>query len=318
MKFPTLLIATDLLPKTDPAIARAARIATTLAADVSILHVLSTEARHPDVTDQTVESIERLNGIAGRERWPSRQPITAMVRAGVPANVIIEAAAELRPDLLVLGPHATRGVRERITTVFGGTIAERTLAARVCPVLVARERPQEAYQRILIALDLSTTAISAIRAAESLVMGPHADVSVLHAAASPYMGSVESTMGAARGMSARHLAAWRSRATVSVRTLLRQASTDFSRYGIQIEDRPPARAILEAMHAQEPDLLVLGTSGRGPWGRALIGSVANEVLGEAWCDVLVVPDVTQTQGRFVDEETERRTDREAVARTRWL
>ncbi|MEP7243124.1 MAG: universal stress protein [Gammaproteobacteria bacterium] len=40
---------------------------------------------------------------------------------------------------------------------------------------------------------------------------------------------------------------------------------------------------------QEPDLLVMGTSGRGPWGRALLGSVANEVLNEAWCDVLVVP-----------------------------
>jgi nucleotide-binding universal stress UspA family protein len=75
--------------------------------------------------------------------------------------------------------------------------------------------------------------------------------------------------------------------------LLRRASSDFTRYGIQIEEDPPARAILEAVNHQEPDLLVMGTSGRGPWRRALLGSVANEVLNRAWCDVLIVP-----QGSF--------------------
>jgi hypothetical protein len=35
---------------------------------------------------------------------------------------------------------------------------------------------------------------------------------------------------------------------------------------------------------------VMGTRGQGPLRRVLLGSVANEVLNEAWCDVFVVPE----------------------------
>jgi nucleotide-binding universal stress UspA family protein len=221
--------------------------------------------------------------------------------------VIIEAAAELRADLLILGPHASRGASERLATAFGGTIAERVLTARVCPVLIARAQPQGAYRRILVALDQSRTALQAIRTAEALVMTSDAEVSVLHSAGTPYFDTVE-YLGAPRGMSARAFEELRKHATMEVRALLRQASMDSSRYGIQIEDRPPPRAILDAMDQQEPDLLVLGTSSRGAWGRALVGSVASEVMSQAWCDVLVVPELAQHATIPLEDEKAWRRD----------
>jgi nucleotide-binding universal stress UspA family protein len=112
-------------------------------------------------------------------------------------------------------------------------------------------------------------------------------------------------------MSARAFEAFRDHATIRVRALLRDVSADISRYGIQIEDRPPARAILDAMDQQEPDLIVLGTSGRGPWGRALIGSVACEVMHQAWCDVLIVPESAKQATIPVEMEHMR-------IRRRWL
>jgi universal stress protein E len=307
MNFPTLLVATDLLPKTDAAIARAARLATSLRADCTLLHAFSTDPRDGAVPKRTRDSVVHLSSIAAQEVWPPRQPVNVLSRAGTPATVIIEAATELRADLAVLGPHASRGTSERIASAFGGTVAERILAARTCPVLIAREPPRGAYRRILVALDLSRTAIHAVRAAEALVITPEADVSVLHASDAPYLDTVE-YLGAARGMTARGLAAFRARATLGVRALLRQASADFSRYGIQIDDQPPTRAILEAMNHQEPDLIVLGTSGRGPWGRALIGSVASEVMRQAWCDVLIVPELVQRAWIPLEEQTPLRTD----------
>jgi nucleotide-binding universal stress UspA family protein len=215
-------------------------------------------------------------------------PPGTQVRSGVPGRAVVEAAAEQEASLLVLGPHERGGPRERITTAFGGTVAVRALAARVCPVLVVREPPRHAYRRVLLALDLSPNATDVVHAAESLVLDSRADASVLHAHDTPYLGSVEHA-DAGRGMSARYSALWRSHATVTVRSLLRRSSRDFSRYGIQIDDAPPARAILDAMKQQEPDLVVMGTSGRGPVGRAFLGSVANQVLNDGWCDVLVVP-----------------------------
>ncbi len=104
-----------------------------------------------------------------------------------------------------------------------------------------------------------------------------------------------------------------------MRALLRQASADISRYGIQIEDKPPARAILDAMDQQEPDLLVLGTSARGPWGRALVGSVASEVMSQAWCDVLIVPELAQQTAIPIEGKGRLQPDFEgALVRRRWL
>lgn len=315
MNFPTLLVATDLLPKSEAAIARAAKLTTSLRADCSLLHAFSTDARDGTVPKRTRESVVRLSAIAAQEGWPARQPINVLSRAGAPATVIIEAATELRADLLVLGPHESRGASERISRAFGGTIAERVLAARVCPVLVVREQLQGSYRRILVALDQSRAALQAIRTAEALVMSHEADVSVLHSVGAPYFDTVE-YLGAPHGMSARAFQAFRDRATVDVRALLRQASADISRYGIQIEDRPPARAILDAMDQQEPDLLVLGTSGRGPWGRALIGSVASEVMSQAWCDVLIVPELAHQAVPVEDKKGPRIASLDA--RRRWL
>jgi nucleotide-binding universal stress UspA family protein len=318
MNYPTLLVATDLLPKTEAAVARAARLATSLRADCSLLHAFSTDARDGTVPKRTSESVIRLSAIAARDEWPAGQPINVFSRAGAPASVIIEAATELRADLLVMGPHASRGASERMAAAFGGTIAQRVLSTRTCPVLVVREPPQSAYRRILVALDQSRAALQAVRTAEALVMTPEADVSVLHSVAAPYFDNVED-LGAAHGVSARAFEAVRDRASIGVRALLRQASADISRYGIQIEDRPPARAILDAMDQQEPDLLVLGTSGRGPWGRALIGSVASEVMSQAWCDVLIVPEVARQVGIPVEEKQVSSIELENIrARRKWL
>src|SRR5262245_39613832 len=123
MKFPTFLVATDLLPKTDAAVARAARLATSLRAECSLLYAFSTDARDGTVSKRTRESVIRLSAIAAQEGWPAQQPINVLARAGAPASVIIEAATELRADLLVLGPHANRTTSERIVSAFGGTIA---------------------------------------------------------------------------------------------------------------------------------------------------------------------------------------------------
>ena len=318
MNFPTLLVATDLLPKSEAAVARAARLATSLHADCSLLHAFSTDARDGTVPKRTRESVIRLSAISAQEGWPSRQPINVLSRAGSPATVIIEAVTELRADLLVLGPHANRSNSERIMATIGGTVAERVLTSRICPVLVVREQPQAAYRRILVALDQSRAALQAIRTAEALVMSPEADVSVLHSVGAPYFETVE-YLGAPHGMSARAFEAFRDRASISVRGMLRQASADISRYGIQIEDKPPARAILDAMDQQEPDLLVLGTSGRGPWGRALIGSVASEVMSQAWCDVLIVPELTQQTAIPGEDKRRLQPDLEgALVRRRWL
>lgn len=50
----------------------------------------------------------------------------------------------------------------------------------------------------------------------------------------------------------------------------------------------PEREIIETAREWKADLMVLGSHGRGFWGRAMIGSVSDAVIHNACCPVLVV------------------------------
>jgi nucleotide-binding universal stress UspA family protein len=75
-----------------------------------------------------------------------------------------------------------------------------------------------------------------------------------------------------------------------LRTLLTGVSNDFARYDLVVESASPLTMIPEVVRRLNPDLLILGTHGRGLLGRALFGSVSNRVMSAAVCDVLIVPD----------------------------
>jgi len=78
----------------------------------------------------------------------------------------VEVLAEAQANLLVLGPHRKRALRDALK----GTILDKVLAARKCPVLIVRDEARLPYRRVLLALDLTVASSSAIRAAESLVL----------------------------------------------------------------------------------------------------------------------------------------------------
>jgi nucleotide-binding universal stress UspA family protein len=206
------------------------------------------------------------------------------IRAGNAGHLIGEAAARSKADLVVLGPHSKRPLRD----VLEGTIAAKTLVSTVAPVLVVRAAAERAYGRVLLALDISEASASAIRAAETFVLTDRADATVVHAHTPPYEGMLYSTRIGMEAM-AGYAENWSREATRSVRTLLKRESDDVSRYDIHIEHGPAAPAITKTVERFAPDLLVLGTGGVGRLRRALIGSVANRVLHESTCDVLIVP-----------------------------
>jgi nucleotide-binding universal stress UspA family protein len=50
----------------------------------------------------------------------------------------------------------------------------------------------------------------------------------------------------------------------------------------------PAESIIEAARSEGADMIVVGSHGRAPLGRALIGSVSDQVVRHAPCPVMVV------------------------------
>jgi universal stress protein E len=284
-----ILCATDLLPTSESAIDRAGMLADQLGADLSILHVV-----RPTESDwllqQDLERASRdLKFRVGLALWRYDTLPNVHVRAGNPTRVLIETLKELAPDLIVLGRHRQRGAWDSLA----GTMAARVLSERRYPVLIVDGMAWHAYHNIVLALDCTTASVEALRVAEALVLKDAVRSVIVHAYQPPYDGMLTST-GIAGDVVTRYSEAWSHEAEATLRARLMATSNDFSRYELIVENATPSAAIQKIVRRMRPDLLVLGTRGRGRLGRAVLGSVANRVLETARCDVLVVPDRTES------------------------
>lgn len=250
-----ILCATDLLPKSEAAVERAGMLADQLAADLTLLHVV-TPSESQQALEQTLHTaFARMRSRAQAPLWKGARAPAVGVRAGSPTRIILDTLAQSKPQLLVLGPHRKRPLRDALE----GTIAEKALAARSCPVLIVQSEARTSYRRALLALDLSESSASALRAAESLVLTPAMDAWIVHSNQPPSQALLE-------------------QAGVGPTSL------------VHLEQQTAATGILRAIERYEPDLLVVGARGGGRLRRALVGSVANRVLHEIACDALIVPE----------------------------
>ncbi len=280
---PRLLCATDLLPKTEAAIDRAGLLAEQLQAQLSLMHVVSPVASELNLEQALQHAITGLNARARPPSWRAGPTPEVVVRTGNPARLIIDSIDKHRVDLLIMGPHRKRGMRD----VLEGTMAEKILNTRQCPLLIVQQPAAAEYRQVLLALDVAEESGAAVRAAETLVLNPRAQAMVMHVCEPPYQGMLRSA-----GVGTQEIISYvnesRREAAGEIRDLLRRSSADHTRYGVVIGESHPARAIRRAVEMYQPDLLVMGTSG-GRVRRALIGSVASQVMDAAGCDVLVVP-----------------------------
>jgi len=304
-----ILCATDLLSKTDAAIGRAGILSDHLGADLTLLHVV-VPGESQMALEQTLQHASyEMQSRVRPPLWRAERSPSVAVHTGIAASIILDAAARSDVRLLVLGPHRRRPLHDALE----GTIAEKALAARSCPVLVVRNEARDPYRRVLLALDASDASASALRAAESLVLTPEMSATVVHAHRPPYEGMLYSADVGPETV-ARYAENWNRDAKRVVRELLDHESNDASRYVIHIEQKPAAPGILQAIEHSSADLLVMGTRGGGRLRRALVGSVANRVLHEAECDVLIVPEGSSGQVRSKSESGGRRPGRGIEAR----
>lgn len=293
-----ILCATDLGTRSEAAMDRAGELADATGARLTLLHVVVPGSGR--VLEQTLrEAQATLGARAEPPLWRARRLPHTALRTGNPARVIVdELRADGGTDLLVLGPHRRRPLRD----VLEDTIAARALSLPdPVAVLIVQEPVRAPYRRVMLALDASAASVGALRAAEALVLRDAARAVVVHAYEPPYVGLLD--YAGVRGReTAAYANGWCDEATRAIDHLLRRESEDPGRYGMLIEERQPAPGILHAVSQFGPDLLVMGTRGGGRIHRALLGSVANRVLRDVTCDVLVVPEAAAPAARVSSPE----------------
>jgi nucleotide-binding universal stress UspA family protein len=172
-----------------------------------------------------------------------------------------------------------RAAPRRSPSAHGNSVREPRVS------LIAEAEPGYAPQpgalrRILLATDLSAASDGATKQAFDLAAGLGANlliVSVIDPA----------VRGAAGGRVARmdQRRAEREAAAQQLVVRGRQAGVPVS---FMVWEGDPGQSIVDAAAAEQVDMVVVGTHGRGAVGRLLIGSVSDFVLRNAPCPVLVV------------------------------
>jgi universal stress protein E len=279
-----LLSVTDLLPKSEFSIDRAGLLADELGAELSLLHVVSPVASERVLEQSLQIAIERMKSRVRSPLWHAATTPDVVVRPGNPARVILDTIAREKPDLVIMGPHERRGVVDALQ----GTIAEKIVSSRNCPVLVVQQRAKTAYRNVLLALDVAAGSRAALRAAEQFVLRDGAQAAVIHACASVDLAVLQAADMEAAGLGFQPECS-PDVATASMRDLLEQESADPRRYELVVTQGNPLPTILRTIGRRKPDLLVMGTRGDGRMRRAVLGSVANQLLKVAPCDILIVP-----------------------------
>lgn len=190
-------------------------------------------------------------------------------------DVIAAAAERLTVDLIVAGA----GRRER---GFLGTVAERIVRQAPCSVLIVAG-PARPPRHILCAVDFSAPARAALEAAADLAAERDATLTIVHAFSAGELAVPGMAAEAALAVEARDAA------NKALRGLAVEVEARAGRpVSARVVDGPPSDAILVAAREAAADLIVTGTHGRTGIARAVLGSVAENVVRHAEQPVLVV------------------------------
>lgn len=279
-----IMVATDFSARSDRALRRATLLARQSAAELSLVHVVDDDQPPRIVETERAVAADLLREQAATIREVDGVACAARVVMADPFAGIVGAAADIAPDLLVIGPHRRRLLRD----VFVGTTAERTIRSVPCPVLMVNAPPVGPYRHALLATDLSEGSREAIRRFWELGLAPRSPATVLHV-----FHAAEARMMRAHGTPSDHheadLEEAGERAARALSEFLRGAAHGPMRQVPRHQRTNAASEILSAAREMKADLIVVGTHGRNGLEAVFLGSVAAQVLRGAEPDVLAVP-----------------------------
>ena len=272
----------------DPQLAAAIALAATLDATLHVVHAydMPDPARYPylQMTVFTPESLQQIfdrqqHALEGQVRAiTDSSHVKCLARPAPAALALLDVADEVNADLIIVGASH----HGRLARAIVGSTAQRVIRRSELPVLVAGGAG-ERVQRILLTTDMSELStkvmIRGAALADALAGGGGTERRALLVVGYDLPMIMPMEPGGIEKVAARKLDEYLGRiGGAGVRPVVGHV-----RVG------EPAREILAEVDAWGADLLVLGTHGRGPASRFLIGSVAESVLRRVECDVLVLP-----------------------------
>jgi nucleotide-binding universal stress UspA family protein len=287
MRFTKILCPTDFSPGSQPAVGAAVQLANATNAELVLAHAWYLTSPlaggeyvfPPQVTQQLVDDSQRAlddavrgAGTAGATR------VSGRLLAGAPWAQIV-GLLEAEPfDLCVIGTHGRTG----LSRILLGSVAENVVRHAPCSVLTVRPTGVgPAFEHVLVPTDFSESSDQALGIAAEMVR-PGGAITLLHVLELPvsYRGEVP-IPELARDLDKHAVEALEKRAKRLGAKLGGRVLTR-SRIGY-----PGAQTLAVLDDDRTIDLVVMGSHGRTGLRRVLLGSVAEKVVRNARCSVLV-------------------------------
>ncbi len=227
--------------------------------------------------EEGAADLRRLMSSTGR----SGVEVAAALCRGRSYVEIIRHARSVGSDLIVLGRHGRRGLRD----IFIGSTAARVSRMAGVPVLVVGRKANRPYERVVIAVDLEDTSRAVVEAA-LCVSGPDVRaVTMLHAYHVPFEDLIFPNVSRTRMTGLRKEC--RQTAASGMSRLQSSLGDAGVLWRTRVVHGDARAAILMETIKRRADFVAVGTHGRSGLSHSLVGSVAESVIEAAACDVLV-------------------------------
>ena len=288
----SVLAATALAEAGDEALHVAGKLAAAAHAELHVIHAFDLDlgaypelGDSPDFPGRIAQVEEALARQLRRSLPPGVEAATREVVIYLAHRAILDRAAEVRADVIVLGPHRGRTLEERLL----GTTADRVIRSAACPCLIVHDTLALPLRRVLVPLDLSDRACGALEAAARWSEGlgargrepslPEVELDVVHVVPGLFATDDLPVNRAAIGPRM-HRQVEEALAGHELAARVREEL---------VRGHEAAVEIVGYAKNRHSDLIVLATHGHGALHRALVGSVASTVARSATCPVLLVP-----------------------------
>ncbi|SDW06668.1 Nucleotide-binding universal stress protein, UspA family [Marinococcus luteus] len=286
-----ILVALDGSEEASAALTRGIELALAYDSVLAVCHVINHEylkELHKQSPDVMLEALKQQGSDIvhqGKEQAEKAGlgDVRVFLKEGLPKMMIPEEIAEqFQADLIIAGGSGA-GTFER--KLFG-TVSAGIVRRAPCDVwIIKNSDPTALYRSILIAVDGSETATSAFYAGLNMAKRHHSQAQVSYVLNTPSLSSVEP-------YSKDIISIYKKRAGELLdryRTLSEAEKPVLESIQFSVEHGAP-KTIIPASAAKKyhVDLIVTGASGISRARRLILGSVSEETVRKAHCDVLVV------------------------------
>ena len=280
-----ILFATDLSANADRAMERAIQLTKRHDAQLYIVHVLPQykaktlqDSLKQDTADLILEYFNKYRDAKGLS------PKIEVLMGPTPHMQILDYAQKIKADMIVIGLHGKAKFRD----LFVGTTVERLARKSTKPVLIVKDKSTGHYTSIVGTDEFAPASRAALRTAMELA--PKGVFEIIHCFQIPvaYPTTAEFALAAYEQTEKTQNKAMDAFLKTEQTHFKKTHNGEAKRLGSRLVEGPAYQTLMKEAKTAKADLITLGAHGASIITPFKLGGLAEDVLANPPCDILLV------------------------------